>query len=134
MQTDDIVAITGVINLYPVAVDTRQWRLFDRVFTPDCVVDFGGPARFEGLDALKTAFDAIHQPFKATQHFTSNHQILASGDGGHLPELRARRLRARHAPGRQHVRIDRLVRRRAGARRGRLADFQKIVPADLGRR
>lgn len=81
MQADDLVAITNTVSLYPVAVDTRQWTLFDKVFTRDCVVDFGGPAKFEGLEALKLVFDAIHRPFKATQHFTSNHQIHVSGTG-----------------------------------------------------
>lgn len=80
MTTDDIVAITNVVNLYPVAVDTLQWNLFDRTFTEDCTVDFGGPAVFEGLEPLKAAFAAIHAPFKATQHFTSNHQIAVAGD------------------------------------------------------
>jgi len=80
MQSDDITAITNTVNLYPTAVDTLHWSLFDRVFTPDCIVDFGGPAVFEGLDTLKAAFEAIHAPFKSTQHFTSNHQIAVSGD------------------------------------------------------
>lgn len=80
MHTDDIVAIMNVVNLYPVAVDTLQWSLFDQAFTEDCIVDFGGPALFEGLEPLKAAFEAIHRPFKATQHFTSNHQVAVSGD------------------------------------------------------
>jgi len=79
MQTDDFDAIINTVNLYPVAVDTLHWSLFDRVFTADCVVDFGGPAVFEGLETLKSIFEVIHVPFKATQHFTSNHQIVADG-------------------------------------------------------
>ncbi|MDG2003450.1 MAG: nuclear transport factor 2 family protein [Novosphingobium sp.] len=81
MQGDDFDAITNTVNLYPVAVDTLQWSLFDRVFTEDCVVDFGGPAVFEGLEPLKQVFDVIHAPFKATQHFTSNHHIDVTGSG-----------------------------------------------------
>lgn len=80
MQSDDFDAICNTVNLYPIAVDTLQWSLFDRVFTDDCIVDFGGPAVFEGLDVLKSIFDVIHAPFKASQHFTSNHQILVNGD------------------------------------------------------
>lgn len=80
MNSDDIVQITNIVNLYPVAVDTLQWSLFDRVFTDDCTVDFGGPAVFEELEPLKAAFETIHAPFKATQHFTSNHQVAVLSD------------------------------------------------------
>lgn len=80
MRTDDIVAITNTINLYAIAVDTQQLALFDRVFTADVTVDFGGPAAFEGLATLKAAFETIHAPFKSTQHFTSNHQIAVDGE------------------------------------------------------
>lgn len=78
MNSNDIAQITNIVNLYPVAIDTLQWSLFDRVFTDGCVVDFGGPAVFEGLEPLKAVFEAIHAPFKATQHFTSNHQIAGT--------------------------------------------------------
>jgi ketosteroid isomerase-like protein len=80
MPTDDFDAICNTVNLYPVAVDTLQWSLFDRVFSEDCLVDFGGPAVFEGLEPLKAIFDVIHSPFKASQHFTSNHQVAVDGD------------------------------------------------------
>lgn len=82
MQSDYTSAIMNVVNLYPVAVDTLQWSLFDQAFTEDCIVDFGGPAVFEGLEPLKAAFEVIHRPFKATQHFTSNHHVTVSGDAG----------------------------------------------------
>jgi hypothetical protein len=80
MFADDLVTITNTVNLYAVAVDTLQWPLLDRVFTPDIAIDFGGPAAFTGLETLKAAFAAIHAPFKATQHFTSNHQIVVTGE------------------------------------------------------
>jgi len=80
MSAEDVVEITNTVNLYATAVDCLQWSLFDRVFTDDIAIDFGGPAAFDGLATLKTAFEAIHRPFKATQHFTSNHQILVTGD------------------------------------------------------
>jgi len=80
MNGNDAAEITNVINLYAVAVDSLQWDLFDDVFTDDIAIDFGGPAAFTGIDTLKVGFDAIHRPFKATQHFTSNHHIAINGD------------------------------------------------------
>lgn len=80
MQAQDITDIGNVINLYPVAVDTQQWQLFDRVFTADASADFGGAAVWQGLEAIKQAFAAIHEPFTATQHVTTNHQVAVEGD------------------------------------------------------
>ena len=79
MSSSEIAAIVNVINLYPIAVDSQQWDLFDRVFTPDVQADFGGPAKWDGLAALKQAFAMIHDPFHATQHATQGHHVLVDG-------------------------------------------------------
>lgn len=75
-----IASITNLVNLYAVAVDTQRWVLFDQVFTPDVAADFGGPAAWTGLDPLKQAFAAIHAPFRATMHVTTNHHVAAAGE------------------------------------------------------
>lgn len=79
-MNEDIVAIVNLCNLYAAATDAQEWSLFDRVFTADVHVDFGGPARFDGLATLKQVFDAIHAPFAITMHQNTNHQVLVSGD------------------------------------------------------
>lgn len=76
----DIAAIVNVVNLYAIGVDTRQWQLFDGVFAEDAVTDFGGPAVFSGLAAIKQVFEAIHAPFDATQHATRGHHVAVRGD------------------------------------------------------
>jgi hypothetical protein len=68
MRSDDIVNIINVVNIYPIAVDTQQWDLFDLAFTPDIAVDFGGAAVWGDLGSFKSAFAAIHAPFESTQH------------------------------------------------------------------
>jgi hypothetical protein len=80
MCCEDIVEIINVINLYSVAVDTRRWDLFDRVFTEDAHTDFGGPATWNDLVSLKQAFEIIHRPFEATLHVTTNHQVVVNDD------------------------------------------------------
>jgi hypothetical protein len=80
MRSDDVLEIIGVTHLYALAVDTRRWDLFDRVFAADAQADFGGPARWDGLAALKRDFAPIHEPFAATQHTTTNHQVVGAGD------------------------------------------------------
>ena len=79
MDSVEIAAITNVVNLYPVAVDTQSWELFDHVFTPDCYVDFGAPAVWTERASLKLAFDMIHAPFAATQHATRGHHVAVDG-------------------------------------------------------
>ncbi len=80
MADHDLSAIINVINLYATAVDTHQWALLDRVFTPDIAIDFGGPIAWEGLESLKEGFAVVHTPFECTQHFTTNHQVRVDGD------------------------------------------------------
>lgn len=80
MDAQDIAEVVNTINLYPIAVDSQQWALFDRVFTDDAETDFGGPAVFSGLEPIKQIFDAIHAPFSATQHATRGHHVDLAGD------------------------------------------------------
>jgi hypothetical protein len=75
MRSEDIVEIISVVNLYPIAVDTRQWALFDQVFTSDAQTDFGGGAKWTDLASLKRDFAVVHEPFDATQHVTTNHRV-----------------------------------------------------------
>ena len=37
---DDVIAITGVLSRYSMAMDLRQWELMDQVFTPDGEIFF----------------------------------------------------------------------------------------------
>lgn len=80
MSDQDMAAIINTINLYPIAVDSLSFELFDEIFTEDAIVDFGGPAQWLDLASLKADFLAIHQPFRATQHKTGNHRISLHGD------------------------------------------------------
>jgi hypothetical protein len=83
MKSDDIVEIVNVVDLYPIAVDTQHWNLFDAVFTNDVTADFGGAAVWNDLASFKAAFSAIHAPFDSTQHVTTNHQVHVDGTRPH---------------------------------------------------
>jgi hypothetical protein len=80
MHSEDVVAIINVINLYPLAVDTLRWDLFDQIFTPDIQANFGGAAGWADLASLKRDFETIHRPFEATLHVTTNHQVIVNAD------------------------------------------------------
>lgn len=79
-MSNDIAEIVNVVNLYPIAVDTLRFELFDEVFTADAHVDFGGPAQWRDLVSLKRDFATVHKPFQATQHHTGNHRVSIQGD------------------------------------------------------
>ncbi|MBW8755368.1 MAG: nuclear transport factor 2 family protein [Sphingomonadales bacterium] len=79
MAAEDLAEIVNLINFYPIAVDSQQWQLFDRIFTDDIEADFGGPAVWRGLAPLKQAFAAIHAPFASTQHATRGHHVALDG-------------------------------------------------------
>lgn len=80
MSSNDTTAIIGCINLYAIALDSHRYDLFERVFTDDARTDFGGGAEFNGRTQLATAFEAIHEPFSATQHIVSGHSVTVDGD------------------------------------------------------
>lgn len=79
MTGNPVPDIVNLVNLYAVAVDSRQWQLFDQVFTADAVTDFGGGAAFSGLETIRQLFAAIHEPFDSTLHVTTNHHVRANG-------------------------------------------------------
>lgn len=80
MQVDDFSAITNLINMYAVAVDSHRYDLFERIFTDDIRCDFGGGAAFADRSTLTSTFRDIHAVFTATQHITSGHAITVNGD------------------------------------------------------
>lgn len=80
MANDDAFDIVNLVNLYPIAVDSLQFELFDEIFTETAHVDFGGPAQWNDLVSLKRDFAAVHTPYKATQHNTGNHRVKVSGN------------------------------------------------------
>jgi hypothetical protein len=79
MAAEQIAEIVNLINFYPIAVDSQQWQLFDQIFYENIEADFGGPARWQGLEPLKQAFAAIHAPFASTQHATRGHHVALDG-------------------------------------------------------
>jgi hypothetical protein len=98
MPSDDISAIINVVNLYPLAVDTRKWELFDLIFTPDVHADFATPTPWTDLASLKRDFKAVHDPFDHTQHVVTNHVVVVDGDRADCTSYVRARL-SREAPG-----------------------------------
>jgi hypothetical protein len=79
----DVVAITQLVNLYGLAVDSQRWQLFDDIFAPDVLADYGASSRWTDLEQFKTDFAAYHDPFDSTQHTMSTHVVRVVGDSAH---------------------------------------------------
>lgn len=113
--------VIEVLNLYGLAMDTRRWDLFDRIFTPGCDVDYGPTSCWQDRERFKADFGAFHALFDATQHVMTNHLVSVSGDVAHAHTYGSWRL-IRHAAGDPPVwdgtgyYDDQLVRTQAGWR------------------
>ncbi|MFT3967533.1 MAG: nuclear transport factor 2 family protein [Sphingobium sp.] len=80
MADSDIIAITRLLNIYGLAVDTQRWDLFDRIFAPDVDADYGPTSHWTDLARFKADFAAFHDPFDSTQHTMSSHIVEVDGE------------------------------------------------------
>jgi hypothetical protein len=76
----DVVAITQLVNLYGLAIDSQRWELFDRIFATDVDADYGATSCWTDRAQFKSDFAAFHDPFDSTQHTMSTHVIHVDGD------------------------------------------------------
>jgi len=78
---DDVVEITQLLYRYARAIDARDWKALERIFTPDarihCAVERGAELRFPELGPWLAKALSI---FKATQHVITNPLVEISGD------------------------------------------------------
>ncbi len=80
----DRAAISDVVLRYATAVDTRDWPLYQSIFTPQLTVDFsswsGDPEVTIPVSEWVELVRKTLSGFDATQHLSSNHVISVSGD------------------------------------------------------
>jgi SnoaL-like domain len=83
MTDSDVVAITHLVNLYGLAVDSQRWELFDRIFADDVDADYGPTSHWTDRAQFVSDFGAFHDPFDSTQHTMSTHVIHVDADHAH---------------------------------------------------
>jgi hypothetical protein len=77
----DRLEIIEITHLYSTALDTRDWRLLERVFLPDSVADYGKIAGVRhGLAEITALVKRVLEPLDASQHLIGNHIIELDGD------------------------------------------------------
>jgi 3-phenylpropionate/cinnamic acid dioxygenase small subunit len=120
---EDTLEITQLLYRYARAIDGRDWKALERVFTPDArihyAVERGAELRFAELGAWLAKALTI---FKATQHVITNPLVELAGDGARCTSyLTGTHVQVRH-DGREvlttegSVYSDQLVRTREGWR------------------
>ena len=78
-KADDYAAILTTLARYSTAMDTRDWRLLDEVFTEDLVYDAGEwttHSRVEYVARLRPYLDGCGP----TQHLLGNQRVELDGD------------------------------------------------------
>jgi SnoaL-like protein len=80
-EYEDKTAIIEILNLYGLALDAREWELFDRIFTSDVVAEFGpAGAAWRGLDEFVASFADFHDRLDSHQHTMMGQVVHVDGD------------------------------------------------------
>jgi hypothetical protein len=79
MDTDK-QAITEVVNLYQVALDTRSWDLFADIFTEDVIADYCHVLYWTDLASFVAQFTEMHEATAGHQHSLGVPHIVIEGD------------------------------------------------------
>ncbi|MEY9211787.1 nuclear transport factor 2 family protein [Thermobifida halotolerans] len=82
LSVQDRLDIADVLARYCVALDSRDWNLLERVFTPDAVAAYGRVGDPRGLPAIVGVVRASLEPLDASQHFIGTSLVEPDGEGG----------------------------------------------------
>ena len=77
----DRLAITDTVIAYATAIDTRDWPMFEALFTPDAVWEYrAGDERHTGPGRIADRVRPTVEHLDATQHLLTNHVVAIDGD------------------------------------------------------
>jgi len=77
---DDRESIIAVLNRYADACDTRDWALFERVFTADATGDYGPDHQRGDRAAIIASIQSHLGGCGPTQHLLGNYDVDINGD------------------------------------------------------
>ncbi|MCX8070957.1 MAG: nuclear transport factor 2 family protein [Candidatus Binatia bacterium] len=80
-QLADRLEIQDLLTRYATALDTRDWDLFTRCFTPDATIDYTAVGGIKGsLPVVRAWLAEVFARFAMTQHMVSNFDVRIDGD------------------------------------------------------
>jgi hypothetical protein len=71
--------IQTALGRYARACDTRDWALFDTVFAPDAIADYGNGLVLEGREAIIASIRSYLGGCGPSQHMLGNFVVTAAG-------------------------------------------------------
>jgi 3-phenylpropionate/cinnamic acid dioxygenase small subunit len=80
-EISDRIQIQDLLVRYTVAIDTKDWSLLDRCFTPDAHVDYTATGGTKGAyPEVRKWLEKALAPFPMTVHYISNSTVELKGD------------------------------------------------------
>jgi hypothetical protein len=77
----DRLLIDDLLTRYTVAIDTKDWKLLDRVFTPDAEIDYTRSGGVKGrYPEVRAWLERALSHFCMTQHLIANSVVRLDGD------------------------------------------------------
>lgn len=77
----DRLAIHDVLVRYCRAIDTLDWPLLDRVFTPDATIDYTSSGGVRGTyPEVRAWLEGVLPGFAMRQHLVTNEEVELAGD------------------------------------------------------
>jgi 3-phenylpropionate/cinnamic acid dioxygenase small subunit len=80
-EISDRIEINDLLIRYTKAIDQKDWKLLDTVFTPDAEVDYVSSGGIKGSYAEARAWlEKALAPFPVTVHYVTNSEVTLHGD------------------------------------------------------
>ncbi len=80
-EISDRLQIDDLLTRYTVAIDTKDWNLLDRCFTPDAHVDYKSSGGIAGsYPEVRAWLEQALAAFPMTMHFIANTTLELDGD------------------------------------------------------
>lgn len=137
-QISDRLEIQDLLVRYTRAIDTRDWSLLDRCFTPDAHVDYTSSGGVAGkYPEVRAWLEKALAAFPAMMHFIGNTALELDGDRARARTYVLNPMGFPNPDGSLHVftvaahYVDELVRTREGWRIARRVEEQVLLDGTL---
>ena len=137
-ELSDRIEINDLLIRYTKAIDQKDWKLLDTVFTPDAEVDYVSSGGIKGSYAEARAWlEKALAPFPITLHYVTNSEVTLAGDRASARTAVYNPMFSKNADGSLHHfavgawYVDELVRTPAGWRIARRREDQAFLEGSL---
>jgi hypothetical protein len=137
-ELSDRIEIDDLLIRYTRAIDQKDWKLLDTVFTPDAEVDYVSSGGIKGsYPEARAWLEKALAPFPITLHYVTNSEVTLSGDRASARTAVYNPMFSKNADGSLHHfavgawYVDELVRTPAGWRIAKRREDQAFLEGSL---